>query len=421
MRKLVIPCILFLLFPPVFAQSPYTIETVPNPKETYGGFVSNPDNVILPTTVESLNGALQTLENSTTVQVVVVILNSVGDEVPGEFRTRLFNYWGVGQKEKDNGLLILMVMDQRRIEFETGYGLEPILTDAICKRIQMEYMIPLAKEGKFDECITIGVDQVIAILTNPAYRDEVYDYSAENYEYLPWWRRSTGTFLLITFFGIYGISALSGFLSRNKKLKSAPNYVKNYYSDSYSKSKFALLNVGVPVAFVAWQQLAGTLRLFEFAIFIYGLMIVLLLEKRFRLNKYILKDAENDDPQYAYNKFARSHSKGWGAASVFFPVPFLFYSIFNKSRMRNLRNSPPLAADGSTLLVKLDELKDDGFLKAFELTEEKLRSVDYDVWKHPLTNEIKIFRFENYLSKYKECPNCKAKAYLMVKNETVVA
>ena len=89
---------------------------------------------------------------------------AAGDAVPGDFRTQLFRYWGIGQQENNNGLLILLVIDQRRMEFEVGYGLEGILTDAVCKRIQEVYMVPLAKEGRFDDCVLAGVNEVIKIL-----------------------------------------------------------------------------------------------------------------------------------------------------------------------------------------------------------------------------------------------------------------
>lgn len=131
----------------LFAQTVHTVESIPNPKTSYGGLVSNPDNVLSASAVSTINQLLLALEDSTTAQVAVAVVNSIGDEVPGDFRTQLFRYWGIGQQENNNGLLILLVMDQRRMEFEVGYGLEGILTDAVCKRIQEEYMVLLLKKA----------------------------------------------------------------------------------------------------------------------------------------------------------------------------------------------------------------------------------------------------------------------------------
>ena len=414
---------LFLLFFTfnLFGQTAYTVETIPNPKTGYGGLVSNPDHVLSESAVSSINQLLLALEDSTTAQVAVVVVNSIGDQVPGDFRTQLFRYWGIGQKENNNGLLILLVMDQRRMEFEVGYGLEGILTDAVCKRIQEVYMVPLAKEGRFDDCVLAGVNEVIKILQDPIYREDVLAESLNEYGYKPWWREDSSIIGLIIFGLGYMLTAIGTFANRKKNLKTAPAYVKNNTNEAYMKTKFVAMNLGIPAAFLTWQELMGSVRIFEAGLFIYGFIMVLLVEKRFRINKYIFKETANKLPQETYNLLAKSHSKGWLASTILFPLPFIFYSLFNRKRMNELRNTPPLSADGTANLYKLNEIADDSFLKAFQLTEEKLRSVDYDVWKHPITNEIKIFRYENYFSKYSACPKCTAKAYLMTKNETLIS
>ena len=120
-------CLFLLLLPLslVLAQTTYTVEDIPNPKRGGGsGYVSNPDNVLSPEEVQNLNTLISQMESNTTAQVAIVIVNSIGEDNPKEFATRLFNYWGIGQSDVDNGLLIFTVMGQRRTEFETGYGLE---------------------------------------------------------------------------------------------------------------------------------------------------------------------------------------------------------------------------------------------------------------------------------------------------------
>jgi uncharacterized protein len=73
----------------------------------------------------------------------------------------LFNYWGIGKKGKDNGLLLLLVMDQRRWEFETGYGLEGTLPDAILKRIGEDELVPNLKKKDYNA----GFANVISAVT----------------------------------------------------------------------------------------------------------------------------------------------------------------------------------------------------------------------------------------------------------------
>ncbi|MGB4773538.1 MAG: TPM domain-containing protein [Daejeonella sp.] len=145
----------------------YTLETVPDPKTLNESFVSDPDTLLSKTVVDELNSQLKALDDSGRVHIDVVLLNSIGDELPKYFATSLFDMWKIGDPEKDNGLLILIIKDQQRIEFETGYGLEGDLPDAICFRIQQEHMVPYLRENNFDTAVTEGVQAVIKRLNNP--------------------------------------------------------------------------------------------------------------------------------------------------------------------------------------------------------------------------------------------------------------
>ena len=86
-----------------------TVDDVPNPK-TYDAdnWVSDPDHILDSETKNKINDILQQLEDSLTIEVAVVALNSIGEEEPHEFAVTLFNRWGVGKAEDDNGLLILL-------------------------------------------------------------------------------------------------------------------------------------------------------------------------------------------------------------------------------------------------------------------------------------------------------------------------
>ena len=144
--------------------SQWTTTTVPDPKKSGNGFVSNPDNILSPYEVTYLDGTIQALKDSTKSEIAIVVLQSIGSEVPKTFATELFNLWGIGSAENDNGLLILFVMDQRRIEFETGYAMEQVLSDATCYEIQQQFMVPRFKEGLYGQGMIDGVDATIRIL-----------------------------------------------------------------------------------------------------------------------------------------------------------------------------------------------------------------------------------------------------------------
>ncbi len=156
-----------------FGQRAYTPESIPDPKRSGGGYVSNPDAIISTADVAQLNSLIAELEQNSSAQIAVVIVNSIGQENPKDFATRLFAHWGIGQAGIDNGLLIFTVMDQRRTEFETGYGLEAVLPDAICYRIGMQELVPYFREGQYGQGLLATVSRIKATLEDPAALEEI--------------------------------------------------------------------------------------------------------------------------------------------------------------------------------------------------------------------------------------------------------
>jgi uncharacterized membrane protein YgcG len=151
--------LLFFLSQQINAQQ-YKIKDVPNPKTTNNTWVSDPDNILYPDTERLLNDKINTIEKNNGVEITIVALNSIGKVNVADFAVDLFNYWKVGKAGKNNGLLILLVMDQRRVEFKTGYGLEEILTDKECVDIQQQFMVPEFKSGDYNRGIIAGLDAV---------------------------------------------------------------------------------------------------------------------------------------------------------------------------------------------------------------------------------------------------------------------
>ena len=146
----------------LFAKD-YTVGEVPNVRLTNRlNHVSNPDGILSPIAVSEINGILGYLEDSLGVEVAVVALSGIGDVPPREFANELFNTWRIGKAGADNGLLLQLVTapGRRTIVFETGYGVEEVLPDAICKRIQQRYMVPLLKQNDFDGGMLAGVKAV---------------------------------------------------------------------------------------------------------------------------------------------------------------------------------------------------------------------------------------------------------------------
>ena len=142
-------------------EKSYTVKTIPNAHlQDEQQYLSDPDKILSAGAKAEIDQILHTLEQETGIEVAVVVVPSIGTEECFEFAHQLFNEWGIGKKEKDNGLLILLVTDQRCIQFNTGYGLEGILPDAIAKRIQMEHMFESLRANDWDTGMVQGVRAV---------------------------------------------------------------------------------------------------------------------------------------------------------------------------------------------------------------------------------------------------------------------
>lgn len=150
---------------PSFGQKVYTPDQVPT--ASVGNYVSNPDGTLSAQTVARINSELLALQQQTSIEVAVVVVESIGDMSPEDFGIQLFRKWGIGKKDKDNGLLILLATGDRLIRFEVGYGLEGVLTDAISKRIQTTRMMPYLQSGDWDGAMLVAVDAVTELVTDP--------------------------------------------------------------------------------------------------------------------------------------------------------------------------------------------------------------------------------------------------------------
>lgn len=156
----------------IFAAKDYSIETIPNVRlSNWLNHVSNPDGIITPDDAARINQLLNVVEDSLGIEVAVVAVNSIGDQDARMFATDLFKHWGLGQKSKDNGLLIQLVTEpsQRSVVFETGYGIEGVLPDAICYRLQQRYMMPDLKAGDYSAGMLKGVMAVTKYLMSSDY------------------------------------------------------------------------------------------------------------------------------------------------------------------------------------------------------------------------------------------------------------
>jgi uncharacterized protein len=126
--------------------------------------VSDYAHVIDNETKDALTQEIRALEASTTDQVAVVTIPSLDGADINEESVNLFRTWGIGQKDKNNGVLFLIAIQDKKMRIEVGYGLEGDIPDVSAFRITEYEVKPLFKEGKYSEGIKKGVDDIVGIL-----------------------------------------------------------------------------------------------------------------------------------------------------------------------------------------------------------------------------------------------------------------
>ena len=155
----------FTLFLTPIASQALTVEEVPNPRTTYGGWVTDMANILSDRTEVKLNRLIASLEASNGTEIAVVTVPKTAPaSSPKAFTTELFNYWGVGKAEVDNGILFLISVGDRRVEIETGYGIEGILPDAYVSKIIHTKITPQFKQGNFDRGTLDGTKALVSAL-----------------------------------------------------------------------------------------------------------------------------------------------------------------------------------------------------------------------------------------------------------------
>ena len=146
----------------MMAQRVWTVKTVPNTRlESNLIHVSDPDGYLSDSIEMEINTALCAIREQ--ADVFVVTLTSIGDADTKHFATELFNYWGIGDAETNNGVLLLFVEDQHALETETGYGAEATLTDAKCERIFTTAMAPYFRVGDYEGGLCAGVAEIVTV------------------------------------------------------------------------------------------------------------------------------------------------------------------------------------------------------------------------------------------------------------------
>jgi uncharacterized protein len=132
------------------------------------GRIVDQANVISAGARQTIEPKLADLEAKSGIQLVVATVNSLEGQEIEPYANALFRTWKLGEKTKNNGVLLLVAPKEHRVRIEVGYGLEGTLTDALSKVIITNAITPRLKAGDFSDGISRGVDDIITVLTTDA-------------------------------------------------------------------------------------------------------------------------------------------------------------------------------------------------------------------------------------------------------------
>lgn len=341
--------IIMLCVAAVVPSRAMTVDEVPNVHlRDRTQYVSNPSGVLSAEAVTQLNSMIGELWRSTSSEVVVVAVDNVDPSLtPEEFATKLFEKWGVGKSDKDNGLLILLSPGDNAAIIRTGYGMEGIIPDIIAGRVIRNVMFPAYHEGKFDEGTIAGVSELAKIIQNPEYREELKSKYANDS------RRSVDT-------DISGGELFNMYLG------------------------FACV-VGVGMLLLVIYSISSTKKLDD-------------------VQRYRALDQYKTLALFAV------------FLSIGLALPAYLILVTKMKRVRRHKRDCPHCG---TRMELIDEEHDNDYLTPAQDTEEKLNSIDYDVWHCPKCHQTEILPYINRQTNYTVCDRCGARAMSLVDRRTL--
>lgn len=309
-------------------------------------YVTDMPGVLSPTARTRVDSIMSDIWRQTTAEPVVVIIDKLDGRDIDDYATALFDLWKPGKKDKDNGVILLIAMEDRKFALRTGYGAEGILPDILCAGILNEGIKPHFRQEDYDGGVIEAATRMHSIMTDPEAREEL---------------------------------------------------LSKYSNDSQSAS-----GADSGALFNTYLILSAIIALLGLVLYIVNL---------FKIRK--------EPTAEAYHVFERSRLLilvlTFLTLGMMLPVLGLWLLT-----MRRIRNKPRHCPNCDAIMHKLDEQTDNIYLDAAQDAEERLDSVDYDVWLCPECNTTEVIPFINRKKNYNICPHCGARTEALTSSAVVV-
>lgn len=343
--RVIAMAVMLLVGMAAYAQLP---EELPDPnKGNPNNFIADPYGELSPSTVNFVNSKLKSLRDATTVEVGVAVVKTTGDLSIEDYAYRLFDHWGIGKPDVENGLLLIIATDDRTARIEVGSGAEGVMTDIAAAKILRKGVVPAMKDYYINQAVSSAVDMINDTFTNPEVGDEL---------------RSN--------------------------------------EDSGPMDGLKVLDKSVWLSF---------LMVIAICVFVFTLAMFLL--DYFAARK-------RDNYRRAMTWYPHLKTYWWGAVfscGLALPIALLAWWLYRRSR-----DVPEICDTCGAKMNKLSEDEDNAFLSASQDFEEKLGTVDYDVWLCPECGTVERFPYVENQLKYQKCPECGTIAMNLVMDKVVV-
>ena len=386
------------------AQAQYTVQNLPNPKvQGQKHFVSNPDGILEYYTVSQLDDISQGIDSLTKAEYAIVVVNDYVGDSDFEFALELFNSWGIGKKDANNGLLLFIAKDRHEYRFISGYGMEGIFPDAYLKRVGEKYLVPNFRNEDYDQGIIEAsqfIEQILKSSDSIAELEQLMPEASSFWSFRnPILVNTVWMFLLFTGLYLY-VHYISGRILKGTKNK--PKLIAPIFWGMGCMLLLMFLTLFIFVfIFNNLEEIYQRKNLPYFAFILLALILAM------KITNGRTKIIENFKDEEDLQRGLKTYVKYLVIPMLLTPLAwFDLWGILNRFRRNVGRFTPPDNTNNWIRINRSDsKAKPNQYLDPGQKKEESIKSLRYEIWKNTSSNEVRLLPWEKS-SHFRDCPQC---------------